>query len=125
MESNETVLSNSGGCGDGLPPRIDMDLLFLDREILAVLENVDLDGDEKWIHYYVAIEQYLYKRDPTFKSHRQFKFRRQEDRSGSVRYVLRPEPWYYRWRRYSILTSLLGPLLGAVCSAILRGTKCC
>jgi len=99
-----------------------MDALFLDAEIRAVLDDDEIEEDQKWIHYYLCVKRYLYKRNPSGKP-QQFKFDTSNGRNGKVRYAVRDPPWYRRksWRRYSCLTSLFGPVLGALLSTCLRG----
>lgn len=122
---DETDGSIHSGLGGSCADAIDMDLVFLDAEILSVLEDTELNGDEKWIHYYLAVERYLYKKDPSHKPH-QLKFKAQAERTGGrVRYTVKEQPWYYRWRKYSFLSALIGPVIGAVCSACLRSRDWC
>jgi hypothetical protein len=99
--------------------------LALDVAIVSVLRNKKLKGDLKWFQYYKALECYLYKQDPTF-SPLQFSFDIEEDRSSGERvYVIRPgnkktkkKPLAVRLLKYA--PSIVGPLLGAALTALLR-----
>jgi hypothetical protein len=124
MENDEADSPMHSERRDRSTDDIDLDLVFLDEEIRSILEDGALDGDEKWIHYYLTVERYLYKKDPNYKPY-QLKFRAQPGRSGRVRYTVKERPWYHRWRKYSFLSSLIGPIIGAVCSACLRSRNWC
>jgi hypothetical protein len=96
----------------------------LDLDIALVLRNRQLKGDLKWFQYYKALERYLYKQDPTFNP-LQFTFDLEEDRSsGEAVYVIRPgkskkkKPLGVRLLKYA--PSIIGPLLGAALTALLR-----
>jgi hypothetical protein len=124
MDRDETDSPMPSRCGDSGTDDIDLDLVFLDAEIRSILDDTELDGDEKWIHYYLTVERYLYKKDPNYKPY-QLKFRAQPGRSGRVRYTVKERPWYERWRKYSFLSALVGPVIGAVCNACLRSRNWC
>jgi hypothetical protein len=100
------------------------DTVGLDLDIALVLRNRQLKGDVKWFQYYKALERYLYKQDPTFNP-LQFSFDLEEDKvSGEKVYVIRPgknkkkKPLSIRLLKYA--PSIVGPLLGAALTALLR-----
>ena len=99
----------------------DLDTVELDVGMMSILKNRSLRGDEKWFQYYKTLERYLYKRDPTFKP-MQFTFEVQEDSSGNLMYVIRPgkpkKNTFIKLLRYA--PSLIGPMIGAALSALLR-----
>lgn len=68
--------------GDEHFEQILTDTMVMDASIVSVLQNTRLRGDEKWFHYYKCLEQYLYKRHPTFKPI-QFTLKVQEDCSSN------------------------------------------
>lgn len=119
-------VDGAGSCGldDSSSPGVDVDLVLLDAEIRSILNDPDLDANEKWIHYYLTVERYLYKRNPRYKPS-QFRFKSHTERCGRVRYSVKDPPWYHRWRKYAFLSSLIGPLIGAVCSAWIRSREWC
>ena len=98
---------------------VDMDNASLDVDIVSVLHNRNLRGDEKWFQYYRSLERYLYKRDPTFRP-LQFKFEVHEDSSGQVTYTLKKSGCDKKYKYLSYLPAIVGPVLGAALSAILR-----
>jgi hypothetical protein len=101
-----------------------LDTIALDVDMMSVLKNTRLKGDEKWYQYYKALERYLYKRDPTFKPF-QFTFDIQEDNSGNLTYIIKPgrRVKSTRARALKLLSftpSLIGPLIGAAVTFLLR-----
>jgi len=105
----------------------DLDSLLLDAEIRSVLDNGLLSGPEKLIHYHLVVDRYVYKKDPSCKP-RQLKIKQRTDKEGRLTYTLREDdrPWYRRrqWKRVSCLSSIVGPVLGALCSIWFRSRGC-
>jgi hypothetical protein len=96
----------------------DLNTVALDFDIMSVLKNRSLQGDHKWLQYYNALERYLYKKDPSFKSP-QFKFDVHEDNSGNLTFSLRRDSQSYtKYIKY--LPTVIGPVIGALFSALLR-----
>jgi hypothetical protein len=117
---------SDGAGGDRSGGGAPVDVVLLDAEIRYVLENEELKSEEKWIHYHLIVERYLYKKDPSFKPG-QFKFKSQVDETGRVTYMLKGPKWYQRrhWKRCRYLPSLVGPVLGAFCSVWFRTREWC
>jgi hypothetical protein len=97
------------------------DSVALDVDMMSVLQNRKLKGDLKWFQYYKALERYLYKRYPTFEP-LQFTFDVQEDVVGEFSYVIKPgkkkKSPFAKLLKYT--PSIVGPLLGAALTALLR-----
>jgi hypothetical protein len=124
-EERKMHTENTAGCDTGYTDRSAVDVMLLDAEIRSVLENKDLTSEDKWIHYYLVIERLQYKRDPSFKP-RQFKFEARPGDNGQTTYVLkrRGARWYQN-KYFKFLPSLVGPVLGALCSVWFRSRDWC
>lgn len=92
------------------------DAIALDAEMAAVLQNTDLNSNEKWIQYYNTLQRHLYKKDPQFKPI-QFKFEVQEEQNGDWTYVLKGNQ-SVKYLKY--MTAFIGPVVGAVVAACLK-----
>ena len=95
--------------------------LAMDADIISVLHGSQ-KGDMKWYQYYRALERYVYRQNPTY-SPRQFTFDLQEDNvTGEPVFVIHLEEKkkgiFQRLLKYS--PSIIGPILGASLSALLR-----
>jgi hypothetical protein len=110
--------SNTGSSSDTA-----VDNMLLERELRTVLENDELTSKEKRTHCYLLVEHYLYKKDPSFKPH-QFKLNVRTSENGRDIYTLRERRWYQH-KYFKFLPSLLGPIIGALCSVWFRSRECC
>src|SRR5215470_11267094 len=91
----------------------DIDLTILEMEIMSAYMNKRLKGDEKCYRYYMAVERYLYKKDPSIKTG-QFKFEIQALDSGEVTHVFKPGGESQSFKKYyKHIPSILGSVVGA------------
>jgi hypothetical protein len=120
-----TALPRSSECesdGDFTINDENIDTAALDLDMMSVFRNRKLEGDLKWFQYYKALERYLYKRDPSFIPH-QFTFDIREGRSGEQVYVINPSKKKKKSLGFRLLKytpSIVGPLLGAALTALIR-----
>jgi hypothetical protein len=114
--SATTIIQNNAAAAD---------IITLDTNIVSVLQNINLVGDEKWFQYYKCLEQYLYKRHPTLQPF-QFTLERQEDSvTGVSRYIINPHPPEKRRKPCAIkllelAPSIIGSVLGATLAGIIK-----
>jgi hypothetical protein len=102
------------------------DGMVLDANVLSVLQNTRVVGDEKWFQYYKCLEQYLYKRHPTFKPI-QFTLDVQEDSvTGVSHYTINPDPSVkkkqktYTSKCLELIPGIIGSVLGATLAGIIK-----